>query len=60
MWSDVIDLRDFYDSSLGQTARRMIRRQIRDIWPDSIVAVGAMKKGAAIRFLEGLEAFASR
>lgn len=35
MWSDVIDLRDFYESSLGQTARRMIRRQIRTIWPDS-------------------------
>jgi SAM-dependent methyltransferase len=34
MWSDVIDLRDFYDSSLGQTARRMIRRQLRLIWPD--------------------------
>jgi SAM-dependent methyltransferase len=35
MWSDVIDLRDFYDSGLGQTARRMIRRRIRTIWPDS-------------------------
>ncbi|MDR3440744.1 methyltransferase domain-containing protein [Telmatospirillum sp.] len=35
MWSDVIDLRDFYETSLGQTARRMIRRQIRAIWPDS-------------------------
>jgi SAM-dependent methyltransferase len=35
MWSDVIDLRDFYDSSLGQSARRMIRRKIRAIWPDS-------------------------
>lgn len=35
MWSDVIDLRDFYDTSLGQMARRMIRRQIRLIWPDS-------------------------
>lgn len=35
MWSDVIDLRDFYESALGQTARRMIRRQIRIIWPDS-------------------------
>jgi glycosyltransferase involved in cell wall biosynthesis len=32
--------------------------EIRDIWPESIVAVGAMKKGAAIRFLEWLEAFA--
>lgn len=32
--------------------------EIRDLWPESIVAVGAMKKGAAIRFLERLEAFA--
>ena len=35
MWSDVVDLRDFYDSSLGQMARRMIRRQIRTVWPDT-------------------------
>jgi len=35
MWSDVLDLRDFYDSSLGQTARRVIRRQLRLMWPDT-------------------------
>jgi len=34
MYSDVVDLRDFYQSSLGQVARRMIRRRIRMIWPD--------------------------
>src|SRR5258708_40244016 len=34
MWTDVIDLRDFYESSLGQTARRMIRRRLRAMWPD--------------------------
>ena len=34
MWNDVVDLREFYDSALGQTARRMIRRRIRMIWPD--------------------------
>jgi SAM-dependent methyltransferase len=34
MWNDVIDLRDFYQSDLGQVARRMIRRQISRIWPD--------------------------
>lgn len=34
MWSDVIDLRDFYASSLGQVARRMIRRRLREMWPD--------------------------
>ncbi len=33
MYSDVIDLRDFYASSLGQAARRMIRRRIRATWP---------------------------
>ena len=34
--------------------------EIRDLWPESIVAVGAMRKGPAIRFLEGLEGFAYR
>jgi len=34
--------------------------EIRDIWPESIVAVGAMKKSIWIRFLEGLESFAYR
>jgi len=29
--------------------------EIRDIWPESIVSVGAMKKGLAIRFLEWME-----
>jgi glycosyltransferase involved in cell wall biosynthesis len=29
--------------------------EIRDIWPESITTVGAMKKGIAIRFLEVLE-----
>lgn len=34
--------------------------EIRDLWPESIVAVGAMRGGPAIRFLEWLEAFAYR
>jgi SAM-dependent methyltransferase len=34
MASDVIDLRDFYLTGLGQVARRMIRRAIRRAWPD--------------------------
>lgn len=34
MWPDVIDLRDFYDTRLGYVARRMIRRKIRELWPD--------------------------
>jgi SAM-dependent methyltransferase len=31
---DVIDLREFYGTPLGQAARRILRRQIRAIWPD--------------------------
>src|SRR5579864_2699615 len=34
MASDVVDLRDFYRTSLGQVARRMIRQAVRRIWPD--------------------------
>ena len=34
--------------------------EIRDLWPESIVAVGAMRKGLIIRLLEALEGFAYR
>jgi len=33
MQTDVIDLRDFYETSLGQVATRMLRRRIRMMWP---------------------------
>ena len=34
MWTDAVDLRDFYETPLGGVARRMIRRRIRALWPD--------------------------
>jgi SAM-dependent methyltransferase len=34
MYDDVVDLRDFYASSLGKVARRLLRRQMRQLWPD--------------------------
>ncbi len=34
MWTDAVDLRDFYATSLGHVARRMIRGRIRAQWPD--------------------------
>lgn len=44
MWSDVIDLNEFYRSRLGQVARRLISRRIRELWPDvkglSVVGLG--------------------
>ncbi len=54
----------FFCGLVGLFARALKRApwvlEIRDLWPESIVAVGAMRKGAAIRFLEWLEAFAYR
>lgn len=34
MWTDAVDLRDFYQTPLGGVARRMIRHRIRTLWPD--------------------------
>ena len=34
MWTDAVDLRDFYASGLGRVTRRMIGRRIRALWPD--------------------------
>jgi len=44
MWPDVITLRDFYSTRLGQVVRRMIRRRLREILPDvkgqNMIAIG--------------------
>ena len=34
--------------------------EVRDLWPESIVTVGAMRRGLVVRVLEGLERFAYR
>ena len=34
MWTDVVDLRDFYETPLGKIARGMIMRRLRGLWPD--------------------------
>ena len=51
MYSDVVDLRDFYQSSLGQVARRMIRRRIRMIWPD-VTGLRVLGVGYATPYLQ--------
>ncbi len=54
----------FFCGLTGMIAKSMRRvpwvLEIRDIWPESIVTVGAMKKGAVIRFIEWLERTAYR
>jgi SAM-dependent methyltransferase len=34
MRTDVVDLREFYETRTGQVARHMVRRAIRSLWPD--------------------------
>ncbi len=54
----------FFVAVAGWLASRIHRRpfvfEIRDLWPDSIVAVGAMKEGFAIRLIRHLEQFLYR
>jgi SAM-dependent methyltransferase len=53
MASDVVDLRDFYLSGLGQVARRMIRRAVRRVWPD-LRGMRLLGIGYATPFLSAL------
>lgn len=54
----------FFCGLVGLVARTLERApwvlEIRDLWPESIVTVGAMRKGLIVRCLEGLEALAYR
>jgi glycosyltransferase involved in cell wall biosynthesis len=45
---------------VGALKRRPYIFELRDLWPESIKAVGAMKESAAIRWLEKLELFLYR
>lgn len=54
----------FFCGLAGLVAAKLRRRpwvlEIRDLWPESIVTVGAMRKGVATRALEWLERFSYR
>lgn len=54
----------FFTAVAGWLVSRVYRRpfvfEIRDLWPDSIIAVGAMKEGAAIRLIRHIEQFLYR
>jgi SAM-dependent methyltransferase len=51
MWMDVVDIRDFYASSLGHVAARAVRRQIRALWPD-FAGRSVMGLGYGVPFLQ--------
>ena len=66
MWTDVVDLNEFYQSRLGLVARRLIRRRMREIWPDlhgmTVLGVGyatpyiRMYRGEAERIVAAMPA----
>lgn len=59
MWTDVVDLRDFYETSLGQMAGRVIRHRIRELWPDTR-GMRVLGMGYATPYLRGFRAEAER
>src|SRR5258707_6848064 len=59
MASDVVDLRDFYRTALGQVARRMIRRAVQRVWPE-LRGTRLLGIGYATPFLAALTAETER
>jgi len=59
MWTDVVDLRDFYVSTLGQVARRMVRRRLRELWPD-VTGQNVLGLGYAAPYLNSFREEAER
>jgi SAM-dependent methyltransferase len=59
MWMDVVDLRDFYATSLGRVARRMIGRRLRALWPD-VRGMNVLGLGYATPFLGAFRSEAQR
>src|SRR5437763_12897236 len=59
MSSDIVDLRDFYRTGLGQIARRMIRGAMRQVWPD-LRGMRLLGIGYATPFLPAMSAETER
>ncbi len=34
MWTDVLDLNEFYSSTQGQMTVRLLRSRLREVWPN--------------------------
>jgi SAM-dependent methyltransferase len=50
MWNDIVELRDFYERSLGQVAQRLIRQRLRGLWPN-VAGQNVLGLGYATPFL---------
>lgn len=52
MYLDVVDLQEFYGSPLGEAAARLLRAQVRAIWPD-LAGQRVLALGYAVPLLRG-------
>lgn len=59
MWTDVVDLRDFYADDLGRVACRMVRRKIRSVWPN-VKGQSVLGLGYASPYLASFQGEAER
>lgn len=59
MWTDVVDLRDFYASPLGQVARRHVAAHLRAMWPD-VAGQSVLGLGYAVPYLRPFKSQATR
>lgn len=59
MTADIVDLRDFYATPLGRTAREAIRGRLRELWPD-LRGQRVAGIGYAVPYLRGYAAEAER
>jgi SAM-dependent methyltransferase len=59
MHLDAGDLRKFYDSDLGQIARRFIRTRLREVWPN-VKGMSVLGLGFATPYLRPFQGEASR
>ena len=59
MRPDVIDLREFYGSHLGKVARTLVRRRIRQLWPD-VGGMNVLALGYPSPYLQPFHAEAQR
>jgi SAM-dependent methyltransferase len=59
MWNDAVDLRDFYATPLGQMARHLIRRRLRQLWPD-VAGLSVLGLGYATPYLRQFRPEAQR
>jgi SAM-dependent methyltransferase len=59
MWTDVVDLNEFYRSALGRTAQRIIRPRIRVLWPN-VRGMSVLGLGYAAPYLTPFRGEAAR